>query len=301
MTFPNFFIVGAPKCGTTALHAYLAQHPDVFMSDPKEPHFFGSDLEFRYRRSDAQYPVLLRGWGRRRRIGGEASVWYPYSECAADEIGEALPDARIIVMLRDPVEMIPSLHSQFVYNGHEDLGLGHALAAEQERAAGRRPPPGPTSRAACSTGAWRYAPQLARYLDRFGRERVHVIVYDDLRADLPGEYRRLLEFPGRRPRIRARLHSREREQARAAPMAPAAHLEPAAAPAADPRDAKVPGGARPARAAAEPEQRARCATADGSGAAQPPPRRIAARDRAARTAHRARPVGMDAAERPSPR
>ena len=90
MTLPNFFIVGAPKCGTTALHAYLSQHPDVFMSDPKEPHYFGSDLDFRYRRrpSDAQYRSYFAGAGDRRRIG-EASVWYLYSECAADEIGRA--------------------------------------------------------------------------------------------------------------------------------------------------------------------------------------------------------------------
>ena len=168
MTLPNFFIVGAPKCGTTALYAYLAQHPDVFMSDPKEPHYFGSDLDFRYRRrpSDQQYRSYFAGAGDRRRIG-EGSVWYLYSECAADEIGQAVPDARIIVMLRDPVEMIPSLHSQFVYNGHEDLALADALAAEEDRAQGRRIPPTPTSHAACSTGASRPTPRswLATWTD----------------------------------------------------------------------------------------------------------------------------------------
>jgi hypothetical protein len=205
MTLPNFFIVGAPKCGTTALHAYLAQHPDVFMSDPKEPHYFGSDLDFRYRRrpSDEQYRSYFARAGDRRRIG-EASVWYLYSECAADEIADAVPEARIIVMLRDPVEMIPSLHSQFVYNGHEDLGLADALAAEEERAAGRRIP----AHANFPQGLLyrrvaTYAPQLARYLERFGRDRVHVIVYDDFRADTAGTYRATLAFldvdPDHRP------------------------------------------------------------------------------------------------------
>jgi hypothetical protein len=198
VTFPNFFIVGAPKCGTTALHAYLAQHPDVFMSDPKEPHFFGADLDFRYRRrpSDAQYRSYFAGAGQRRRIG-EASVWYLYSECAANEIGEAVPDARIILMLRDPVEMIPSLHSQFVYNGHEDLGLADALAAEQERAEGRRIPVHANfPRGLLYRRVATYAPQLARYLDRFGRERVHVIVYDDFKADTAAAYRDTLAFLG---------------------------------------------------------------------------------------------------------
>lgn len=198
MTLPNFFIVGAPKCGTTALHAYLAQHPDVFMSDPKEPHYFGSDLDFRYRRrpTDEQYRSYFADAGDRRRIG-EGSVWYLYSECAADEIAQAVPDARIVVMLRDPVEMIPSLHSQFVYNGHEDLGLADALAAEEDRAAGRRIPPHANfPRGLLYRRVATYAPQLARYLDRFGRERVHVIVYDDFKADVAAAYRDTLTFLG---------------------------------------------------------------------------------------------------------
>ena len=207
MTMPNFFIVGAPKCGTTALHAYLAQHPDVFMSDPKEPHYFGSDLDFRYRRrpSDEQYRSYFAGAGDRPRIG-EASVWYLYSACAADEIAEDLPDARIIVMLRDPVEMIPSLHSQFVYNGHEDLGLAEALAAEEDRAAGRRIPPHANFPAGLLyRRVATYAPQLARYLERFGRERVHVILYDDFKADTAAAYRQTLTFLGVDPDHRPEL------------------------------------------------------------------------------------------------
>lgn len=196
MTLPNFFIVGAPKCGTTALHAYLAQHPDVFMSDPKEPHFFGSDLEFRYRRrpTDEQYRSYFAKAGDRRRIG-EASVWYLYSERAAEEIRAAVPNASIVAMLRDPVEMIASLHSQFVYNGHEDLPLAEALAAEEDRAAGRRiPPPANFARGLLYRQVAAYAPQLQRYIDAFGRERVHVILYDDFRADPGSVYRDLLTF-----------------------------------------------------------------------------------------------------------
>jgi hypothetical protein len=196
VTLPNFFIVGAPKCGTTALHAYLAQHPDVLMSDPKEPHYFGSDLEFRYRRrpSAGQYESYFANADGRSRIG-EASVWYLYSERAAEEIHAAVPDARIVAMLRDPVEMIPSLHSQFVYNGHEDLPLDEALAAEADRAAGRHIPPyanfprGMLYRRVAS-----YAEQLERYFGRFGRSRVHVIVYDDFKADPAAAYRGLLAF-----------------------------------------------------------------------------------------------------------
>jgi Sulfotransferase family len=196
VTLPNFFIVGAPKCGTTALHAYLTQHPDVLMSDPKEPHYFGSDLEFRYRRrpSAGQYESYFANADGRSRIG-EASVWYLYSERAAEEIHAAVPDARIIAMLRDPVEMIASLHSQFVYNGHEDLPLEEALAAEEDRAAGRRIPPHANfPRGMLYRRVASYAEQLERYLDRFGRSGVHVIVYDDFRADTSAAYRDVLAF-----------------------------------------------------------------------------------------------------------
>jgi hypothetical protein len=196
MSFPNLFLVGAPKCGTTALHAYLAQHPDVFMSDPKEPHYFGRDLVFRYRRrpSEAQYRAYFAGAGGRRRVG-EASVWYLYSERAAEEIRVAAPDARIVAMVRDPVEMIPSLHGQFVYNGHEDLPLEAALAAEADRAEGRRIPPDANfPRGLLYRRVAAYAEQLERYLAAFGSERVHVIVYDDFRADAAAVYRDLLGF-----------------------------------------------------------------------------------------------------------
>lgn len=198
MTLPNFFVVGAPKCGTTALHAYLRGHPDVFMSDPKEPHFFGADLVFTYghRRTREEYEALFAGAGGRRRIG-EASVWYLYSSAAAVEIGQVVPDARIIAMLRNPAEMIPSLHRQLVYNGHEVLPLDQALDAEEARAAGRRiPPQARFPRALLYRRVASYSEQLERYFAVFGREAVRVIVFDDFKADTPKTYADTLRFLG---------------------------------------------------------------------------------------------------------
>jgi hypothetical protein len=196
MTLPNFFIVGAPKCGTTAIYSYLRQHPEVWMSDPKEPHYFGSDLEFRYRHrpSEATYRALFEP-GRGRARLGEASVWYLYSTRAAEEIHQVVPDARIVAMVRDPVAMIASLHSQLAYNGHEDLPLEEALAAEADRAAGRRIPEHVNlPKALLYRRVAAYAEQIERYLDRFGPERVHVIVHDDLRSDPAAVYHDLLRF-----------------------------------------------------------------------------------------------------------
>jgi hypothetical protein len=197
---PDFFLVGAPKCGTTAMADYLGQHPELGMCPRKETHHFGSDLHQRLAQRRGQHPpdldeylALFEGLeGYRRR--GEASVWYLYSEAGAAEIKAFEPEASIIVMLRDPVEMVPSLHSEFVYVGIEpveDLAAALALDAERERSGAPRGFPPSSYRDAAS-----YAKQLERYLSVFGRDRVHVILYDDFRRDTPAVVRGAFEFLG---------------------------------------------------------------------------------------------------------
>ena len=196
---PNFFIVGAPKCGTTAMNNYLSEHPEIFIPDIKEVHFFGRDLDITKGalRDEAAYLALFAGAKGEKRLG-EASVWYLYSRTAAQEICDFNPDAKIIVMLRNPADMLYSQHSQFLYNGNEDIeDFREALAAEPDRKAGRRIP----KSAHLVDGLFysetvRYAEQIERYFGRFGRDNVHIILYDDFRADLPGTYRNLLRFLG---------------------------------------------------------------------------------------------------------
>jgi len=192
---PDFFIVGAPKCGTTALYEYLRQHPQIFMPFHKEPLYFGSDLTTRYgRMTEDEYLALFAGADGARRVG-EASAWYLYSRSAATEIRAFAPEARIIVMLRNPVDMMYAQHSQLLFNGQEDLhDFGEALAAEWERREGRRLPPGPVRRENLFyRGAAHFAEQLQRYLDLFG-DKVHVIVFDDFLDDTLGAYRGTLRF-----------------------------------------------------------------------------------------------------------
>jgi hypothetical protein len=181
MKTPNFFIVGAPKCGTTSLYSYLRRHPDIFMPSYKEPHYFGRDLyQPNYIRDLDQYLALFASAGDRPHIG-EASVWYLYSRSAAKEIHGFCPDARIIVMLRNPVEMIYSYHGQRLYNGTEDCDdFGEALALETVRRSGERIPRRPYP-----LFGLRYREiaqldiQLTRYLEIFPREKIHIIVLDD--------------------------------------------------------------------------------------------------------------------------
>jgi hypothetical protein len=195
---PDFFIVGCFKSGTTALYHYLRQHPQIFMPAHKEPLFFGDDLTRRYGRLTLEeYLALFRGARPGQRVG-EASTWYLYSRSAAREIREFSPDALIIVMLRNPVDVMYAQHSQLVFNATEDLAdFEAALEAEPDRRRGQRLPPGPLRvENLFYRESVRFADQLERYFDVFGRERVHVVLYDDFRDDTAGAYRAVLEFLG---------------------------------------------------------------------------------------------------------
>jgi hypothetical protein len=197
--WPDFYIVGAPKAGTTSLYQYLAAHPDVFMPDQKELWLFGSDLDVRNRRrwTADDLPELYRGApaGSTR---GLAYVWYLYSREAAREIAEVRPDARIVIALRDPVATLYALHSEFVYDGNEEIAdFAQALEAEPDRCAGRRIPTEAHFPAGlCYRATVRYAEQVERYLDRFGADRVHVLLFDDLLADPEGTGTAVLGFLG---------------------------------------------------------------------------------------------------------
>ncbi len=193
---PNFFIVGAPRSGTTAMYEYLRQHPDVFMPYRKEPVYFGADLTKRPPLLDEPSYLKLFGPGRGKRRLGEATVWYLYSRTAAAEIRRFDPDARIIIMLRDPVEMIHSLHSHWLFTGNEDVeDFAQALDAEEDRRQGRRLPPDVRRPEGLQYRACaRYAAHVERYLETFGRDAVKVLLYDDFSADARTAYRDVLSF-----------------------------------------------------------------------------------------------------------
>jgi hypothetical protein len=201
---PDFFLVGAPKSGTTAMFEYLGRHPDVFVPRKKEPTYFARDLDEgtaagrRYFVRDLdRYLELFEGWRGEQRIG-EASVWYLYSEAAAAGIKEFSPEARIIVMLRSPVEMMHALHSQRLASGAEDIaGFAEALAAESDRAEGRRIPKNAfVTKGLLYRQVASYSRQVERYFETFGRERVHVLVFEEFTRDTPAAYRTVCEFLG---------------------------------------------------------------------------------------------------------
>jgi hypothetical protein len=192
---PNFFLVGAPKCGTTSMSVYLSKHPQVCFASPKEPLYFGSDLDHAWRiRSLDAYRGHFSAWAEQTAVG-EGTVWYLYSRNAAQEIKAFSPEARIIVMLRNPVDMLHSLFLQFRVTCNESIPrFEDALAAQHRRVAGIDVPPEAHFPGGLQYYAIaRYAEQLERYFRAFGRQAVLVILFEDFVANTADVFRRVLE------------------------------------------------------------------------------------------------------------
>jgi hypothetical protein len=195
---PNFFIVGAPKCGTSAMYTYLERHPEIFMSGRKEPRYFGRDLRIRPEwcvLDTRAYLAMFRDAGDARAVG-EATTYYLVSRDAAREIRDFNPAARIIIMLRNPVDMAFSLHREHLWNLNEDIeDFADAWDAQDDRRLGQRIPQDAHFPEGLLYGDMGdFAPQVQRYLDVFGPDQVKVVLFDDFIADTPRVYAEMLRF-----------------------------------------------------------------------------------------------------------
>ena len=174
---PNFFIGGAQKSGTTTLHWRLKEHPQVFIPDfPQEIHFFDDAKNFE--RGLRWYEGLFAGWKGQRAVG-QTSPLYLYAPEVPERIHAVLPDARFVFILRDPVDRAYAHYWHSVKKGYEGLDFAAALEAEPERIARG----GLRRRDHSYLDRGRYAGQLQRYFERFGRQRTLVLLQDELSAD----------------------------------------------------------------------------------------------------------------------
>jgi hypothetical protein len=205
MRTPDFFIVGQPKSGTTALYTMLRSHPQLYLPALKEPTFLASDLLAGQRwtsvrarpRTLDDYRALF-GPALPEQHAGEASALYLSSHSAAANIAKLQPAARIIVILREPVGLLRSLHLQLLQDRSEtESDLRAALSLEVERRQGRHIPRECARPAALYYSEHvRYVEQLRRYHAAFPTEQVLVLVYDDFRADNAGTVKTVLRFLG---------------------------------------------------------------------------------------------------------
>lgn len=189
MPKPNFLIIGAAKAGTTAIHNYLRQHPEIYMSSVKEPMFFafeGEKVNFRGSRSHninnsitciKDYESLFDGVTKEIAIG-ESSPIYLYNQKAPGRIHHHLPDAKIIAILRDPAERAYSHYLMLVRNGVEKPDkFMEALHNERSQIMNQFLPAIPY------VGGGFYYSQLKRYFNLFDREQIKIYLYEDLRLD----------------------------------------------------------------------------------------------------------------------
>jgi hypothetical protein len=199
---PDFFIVGHPKCGTTALHQMLRQHPQIHMP-LKEPRFFAMELRSRFRRLGPntlpltvdQYLALFDK-ARPGQLLGEASPQYLRSHVVAGRIARLRPDARIIAILREPASFLRSFHLQALHNHNEtETNFARALALEPARREGKRIPLFSQSpQALMYSDHVRYVDQLRRFHEAFPPENVLILIYDDFRRDNDATVARVLRF-----------------------------------------------------------------------------------------------------------
>lgn len=196
MKKPNLFILGAPKCGTTSMAYYLSQHPEVFVSPYKEPHYFNFDSGHRFTFTEKQYLAYFRNATNSQKYLVDASVFYLYSKVAATEILKYNPESKFIVMLRNPVDMFYSLHQQFLFSGIENISSPlKAWNIQNEREKGLHIPYVCKDKALllyqhiCALGE-----QVNHLLTKADRNKVHFILMDDLKNDPAGTYKKVLDF-----------------------------------------------------------------------------------------------------------
>lgn len=225
MRKPNLFLIGAPKAGTTAFYNYLSSHPNIFLPLRDDTHFFAKDFskEWDQVHTMEEYLALFRKAREEHRIVGERSVYYLYSKIAVQRIFEFNSDAKLLAMLRNPVDIAESFHSQILFSLNEDEeDFESAWRLQDVRLRGEhipstcRDPQVLQYRNIAMLGK-----QVQRALDVFPRKQVKFVIFDDLASSPLMVYKEALEFLGvpydgrtEFPRVNVRREHRSRLLAR---------------------------------------------------------------------------------------
>lgn len=195
---PNFFIVGSPKAGTSSLHIYLQKHPEIFMSEPKEPGYFAKDKildDTRFQNKEDYFNIFKNV--KNEKIVGESSVCYSYSDAAIKLIKKEIKHPKIVFILRDPVGFITSAHSDQSIDNKNLKDLRSELNDEKEKIKKL----GRISNNSLERTCYRYVlkkiyKNVKKYFDTFGRENVKIILQDEFKKNPEKIYVEILEFLG---------------------------------------------------------------------------------------------------------
>lgn len=175
---------------------YLGQHSEIFAPFWKEPYYFGADLTKRYpsRQTEDDYLSLFRNWTNER-YALDASTSYFYSRAAPEEILNHVPDVRVLIMVRNPIDAIYSMYFENRFQGIETiLKFEDALSAEETRRTQCRPPKRGILEQLLYSRIYAYTDNISRYYSIIGRERVHILVLDDFKLDARAEFLKVVKL-----------------------------------------------------------------------------------------------------------
>ncbi|MEP7129431.1 MAG: sulfotransferase [Chitinophagales bacterium] len=192
---PNFFIVGAPKAGTTSLYYYLKKHPEVFMSSIKEPNYFSYEETVKqnlYHKEKGvgtleEYLQLFETANGRHKAVGEASVSYLFYPSVPAKIKELSPDAKIIMSLRNPVDRAFSHYFMEHKLGYVSESLENIVSKTSKHKFAHL-----WYQQYIELGL--YYEQVKRYIDVFGKDNVRIFIYDELSDDMQGMILNVLHY-----------------------------------------------------------------------------------------------------------
>jgi hypothetical protein len=203
---PDFLIIGGNRCGTAALYEYLCGHPCFVPSFHREVHFFERHFDkgldwYRAQFPSRAYRFCVSNLAGKRMITGEATTYYIFHPHAPRRIKEALPQVKLIALLRNPVDRAYAQYHQKIRKGHEDLTFEHAIDSEPERLRGEREKM--LASEAYNSFNYRhysylergvYVDQLQRWFQLFPREQMLILRSEDLRADPRGVVANVVKF-----------------------------------------------------------------------------------------------------------
>ncbi len=193
---PTFFIIGAPKCGTTSLHTYLNSHSQITMSHPKEPHYFSTDIENGGIRNKEKYEDCFSHSDGNAVAVGESSTLYLYSKVAVQNICKYNKDAKFITMIRNPIEIARSFHQVALkVFGEIETDFQKAWLLEESRKSGVNIPIGCIDSKLIFYGnIAKIGQQVQRLLTKISSDKIHFVLYDDFKSSTESEYIKVLNF-----------------------------------------------------------------------------------------------------------
>ena len=192
MKYPDFFIIGAPKSGSTSLFKYLSEHPNVLMSEIKGPHYFASDINDDNRiKKKRDYLKLFKKKNKDQTVIGEASVLYLCSKKAIKRIAKKLPHSKLIIILRNPIDVVQSWHAEMIWSrleyneNFENAWIDNISDGDREKNK-------------CIKldykNIFRYGEQIDRVFKYFSKKNVKIIYYEDFSSSTKKTYMEITNF-----------------------------------------------------------------------------------------------------------